>query len=77
MDVILAASDKTKLKEVLQRMNAGETSLHSKVVGPLKIFRLKTLPILLAELLASDLKRGRLVAVKRSKEILICERKTV
>lgn len=77
MDVILGASDQAMLKEVIQRMKSGEKSLHSKTVGPIKVFRLETLPVLLKDLLKSDLEKSRLKVLKRTGGILICERKTL
>jgi hypothetical protein len=77
MDTILVASDKAKLKEVIQRMNAGEKGLHSKIIGPIKVFRLDTLPRLLRGQLKLDLQRKRLKVLKKHKGVLICERKIV
>lgn len=77
MDVTLGASDRQKLKEVIQRMKSGEKGLHSKIVGPIKVFREDTLPKILKDVMEIDIKRGSLRRIKRSGGILLCERKTL
>lgn len=77
MDVTLGDSDRIKLKEVIQRMKSGEKGLHTKTVGPIKAFRVGTLPILLKDQLKCDLRKGSLKVLKQSGGILLCERKTL
>lgn len=44
MTVTVADSDKEKIREVVQRMVAGEKSLHVKVIGNLKLVRTSEIP---------------------------------
>ena len=65
-----------KLKEVLGRMQRGEPGLHTKTIEPYKLVRLSTLPLLLKDLVASDIKRKKFEVVKKTKGILILKRPT-
>ena len=65
-----------KLKEVLGRMQRGEPGLHTKTIEPYKLVRLSTLPVLLKDLVASDIKRKKFEVIKKTKGILILKRPT-
>lgn len=79
MDVILAASEKEKIQEVIQRMVAGERGLHTKTVGPIKLVRKSTLPTLLADLVDHDIRRGTLNHIRtfrtKGHEVSLYERR--
>jgi len=62
------------LKEVLQRMTNGEKGLHTKVIEPYKLVRTSTIPELLKELVASEIKSKKFVVHKKRKDILILRR---
>ena len=63
-----------KLKEVLSRMRRGEPGLHTKTIEPYKLVRLSTIPVLLKDLVASDIKRKKFEVVKKHGDILILKR---
>lgn len=63
-----------KLKEVQGRMQRGEPGLHTKTIEPYKLVRLSNLPLLLKDLVASDIKKKKFEVVKKSKGILILRR---
>ena len=63
-----------KLKEVLGRMQRGEPGLHTKIIEPYKLVRLTNLPVLLKDLVASDIKRKKFEVVKKHGDILILKR---
>ena len=79
MDVILGSSEKEKIKEVIQRMVAGESGLHTKTVGQVKLVRKSTLPTLLADLVDRDILRGTLTHVRtfhaKGHEVALYERR--
>ena len=63
-----------KLKEVLGRMRRGEPGLHTKIIEPYKLVRLSTIPVLLKDLVTSDIKRKKFEVVKKHGDILILKR---
>ena len=65
-----------KLKEVLSRMHKGEPGLHTKTIEPYKLVRLSTVPSLLKDLVASEIKRKKFKVVKKANGILILKRPT-
>ena len=79
MDAILGSSEKEKIKEVIQRMVAGESGLHTKIVGQVKLVRRSTLPTLLADLVDQDVRRGVLKHIRsfhaKGHEVQIYERR--
>lgn len=65
-----------KLKEVLHRMQSNEPGLHTKIIEPYKLVRLSTLPVLLKDLVASEIKRKKFKIIKKRGGILILKRPT-
>ena len=57
-------------------MHKGEPGLHTKTIEPYKLIRLSTVPSLLKDLVASEIKRKKFKVVKKANGILILKRPT-
>jgi len=77
MAVILDATEKARLQEIVTRMTNGEKGLHTKTVGPLKMVRIADIPWALIGMVRVDVAQGKLVYLKTFKGIDFYERRTV